>query len=76
MESLCMQDDVTKADDFVVEGYCFRCKMRKTMQGATETRMQNGKRAFHGTCITCGTRLFKIAADASTPSPPLLGNCP
>ena len=43
-----------------VEGYCFRCRTKREMQNATETRMKNGKPAVTGTCATCGTKMFKI----------------
>jgi hypothetical protein len=52
---------VTGTGDDEVQGYCFRCRMRKPMHAATETRMRNGKLAYTGTCVTCGTRMFKIA---------------
>ncbi|MDX1935228.1 MAG: DUF5679 domain-containing protein [Capsulimonadales bacterium] len=60
----------TGAKNEEIEAYCFRCRMRKTMDGATETRMRNGKRAFSGTCITCGTRMFKIVSLDPTESRP------
>jgi hypothetical protein len=56
----------TPASDEVA-AYCFRCKMRKPMHAATETRMRNGRRAFTGTCVTCGTRMFKIAPPEEQP---------
>jgi RNase P subunit RPR2 len=37
-----------------------RCKAKKEMKNATETRMKNGKPAVSGTCATCGTKMFKI----------------
>ncbi len=43
-----------------MEGYCFRCRAKREMQNATETRMKNGKPAVTGTCATCGTKMFKI----------------
>ena len=43
-----------------VEAYCVKCKSKKEMKNATETRMKNGKPAVSGTCETCGTKMFKI----------------
>ena len=43
-----------------MEAYCVRCKAKKEMKNATETRMKNGKPAVSGTCATCGTKMFKI----------------
>jgi hypothetical protein len=50
-----MQDDPDR-----LEAYCFRCKAKKQIKDPTETRMKNGKMAVSGTCITCGTKMFKI----------------
>jgi hypothetical protein len=44
------------------EGYCFRCKTRKNIKNATESRMKNGKPVVTGICNTCGTKIFKILA--------------
>lgn len=43
-----------------MEAYCVKCKSKKEMKNATETRMKNGKPAVSGTCETCGTKMFKI----------------
>lgn len=47
-----------------MEAYCFKCKAKKEMKDPTETRMKNGKPAVTGTCVTCGTKMFKIGAPA------------
>lgn len=44
------------------EAYCFRCKAKKPVNGATETRMKNGRMALTGSCVTCGAKVFKILA--------------
>jgi DNA-directed RNA polymerase subunit M/transcription elongation factor TFIIS len=44
------------------EAYCFRCKSKKPVTAATETRMKNGRMALSGSCITCGAKVFKILA--------------
>ena len=43
-----------------MDGYCFKCKAKKEMANGTETRTKNGKVAVTGSCITCGTKMFKI----------------
>jgi hypothetical protein len=45
-----------------MEAYCVRCKAKKEMKDPTETKMKNGKPAVSGTCVTCGTKMFKIGA--------------
>ena len=45
-------------------GYCMKCRAIKEMQAPTEMRMQNGKMAATGTCITCGIKIFKILPTA------------
>jgi hypothetical protein len=53
-----------------LEAYCFRCKTKKQMKTPTETRMKNGKMAVTGTCVTCGTKMFKILATPDDRSNP------
>ncbi len=43
-----------------MDGYCFKCKTKKEMSNETETRTKNGKIAVTGSCVTCGTKMFKI----------------
>jgi RNase P subunit RPR2 len=50
----------------VLTGYCMKCRAIKEMQAPTETRMQNGKMAATGMCITCGSKMFKILPSAKT----------
>jgi RNase P subunit RPR2 len=51
-----------------MEAYCVRCKAKKEMKDPVETKMKNGKPAVTGTCVTCGTKMFKIGASTSTES--------
>jgi hypothetical protein len=51
----------------IYEGYCFRCKTRKTIQDATETRMKNGRPVVTGICITCGTKIWKLLPTSDAP---------
>jgi hypothetical protein len=47
-----------------MDGYCFRCRAKKEMRDALESRLRNGKPCATGTCVTCGTKLFKILAES------------
>lgn len=40
--------------------YCVKCKAKKTMQGAQEVTMKNGRKAMKGKCESCGTGMYKI----------------
>jgi hypothetical protein len=50
----------TVAEVYDLDGYCFKCKIKKEMANPTETRTKNGKIAVTGSCVTCGTKMFKI----------------
>lgn len=43
-----------------VEAYCMKCKAKCEVKDATAVTMKNGKPAMTGTCVTCGTKIFKI----------------
>ena len=50
------------------EAYCVKCKAKGEMKDAKEVEM-NGKggtkrRAMTGTCVKCGTKMFKILGKA------------
>jgi DNA-directed RNA polymerase subunit RPC12/RpoP len=42
------------------EGYCVKCKAKKTMDNAEEITMKNGRPAVQGTCPDCSTKIFRI----------------
>jgi hypothetical protein len=42
------------------EGYCVKCKTKRTMKDDRRITMKNGKPATQGTCPVCGTKMFKI----------------
>ena len=57
------------------EGYCVKCKAKKTIADGVEETMKNGRKAIKGKCPTCGTVMFKIlgkaaAAAPTNPNPP------
>lgn len=47
-----------------MEAYCMKCKAKKEMKNPTVVTMKNGKPATEGTCTECGTKMFKIGAQA------------
>jgi hypothetical protein len=51
-----------------MEGYCVKCKAKREMSGAKEVSMKGKggtkKRAATGTCVKCGTKMFKILGKA------------
>lgn len=42
------------------EGYCVKCKAKRTMSNAKEVTMKNGRKALKGVCSKCGTGMYKI----------------
>jgi hypothetical protein len=40
-----------------IEGYCVRCKARRTMAGARVETSESGRRTARGTCPVCGARM-------------------
>jgi len=46
------------------EGYCVKCKAKRTIANAKQIKMANGRPALKGTCPVCGTGMFKILAPA------------
>ena len=42
------------------EGYCVKCKAKRTISNAKTVKMANGRPALKGTCPVCGTGMFKI----------------
>ena len=41
-------------------GYCVKCRQKREMKNATETKLKNGRPATKGVCSTCGTKMFRI----------------
>ena len=48
----------------MVEGRCMKCKQNREMKDPKETVMKNGMKAMKGTCVKCGTSMFKIVGKA------------
>ena len=43
-----------------MEGYCVKCKAKRTMKDAKQITMKNGRKAMKGVCPVCGTGMFRI----------------
>ena len=46
------------------DGYCVKCKAKRTIKDAKQVKMANGRPALKGTCPVCGTGMFKILPPA------------
>lgn len=47
------------------EGYCVKCKAKRTIKDGKVVKMANGRPAMKGTCPVCGTGMFKILPPAA-----------
>jgi hypothetical protein len=52
-----MSDDAQNAGE---EGYCVKCKEKRTMVEAEEVKMKNGRPAMKGKCEKCDCGMYKI----------------
>ncbi len=43
-----------------VQGYCVKCKSKRTMVETQEVKMKNGRPAMKGLCEKCSTGMYKI----------------
>lgn len=52
----------------MAEGYCVKCKTKKEMKDAKEVEFKGKggikRMALTGTCVTCGTKMYKILGKA------------
>lgn len=48
----------------MADGYCVKCKAKKTMANEEKVVMKNGKAALKGKCSDCGTTMFRITGKA------------
>jgi RNase P subunit RPR2 len=53
----------------MTEAFCMKEKAKLEMNGVSEVRMRNGRRALQGTCPSCGTKLFRILGKADQAGP-------
>lgn len=49
-------------EGLLMEGYCVKCKAKKEMKNPTVVTLKNGRPATVGTCVTCGTKIYKIGS--------------
>lgn len=43
-----------------VKGYCVKCRKPSEMKNAKEVKMKTGRKAMKGSCVKCGTGMYKI----------------
>ena len=43
-----------------VVGRCMKCKEQREMKDPKTVTMENGMNAAKGTCVKCGTNMYKI----------------
>ncbi len=43
-----------------VKGRCMKCREQRTIAGAYQDKMKNGRDCIKGKCEVCGTNMFKI----------------
>jgi len=48
------------SENYMVIGYCVKCRDKREMNGTQAVTMKNGKPATKGTCPTCGISMFRI----------------
>jgi hypothetical protein len=44
----------------MVTGFCMKCREKREIKDAAQTKMKNGRDAIKGKCPECGTGMFKI----------------
>ena len=42
------------------KGYCVKCRKPSEMKNPKEVKMKTGRMAMKGTCVKCGTGMYKI----------------
>ena len=40
--------------------YCVKCREKREIKDPQETTLKNGRPALKGTCLECGTNVFRI----------------
>jgi len=41
-------------------GYCMKCKQKREISNPKEIIMKNKRKAIQGTCLICGSKIFRI----------------
>ena len=52
--------NLIKRIDDMMDGYCVKCRAKRTMKNSKSVIMKNGRPAQKGICDTCNTTMFKI----------------
>ena len=52
--------NLIKSYDNIMDGYCVKCRSKRTMKNSKSVIMKNGRPAQKGICDTCDTIMFKI----------------
>lgn len=43
-----------------MEGYCVKCRAKKTMKNPSKSKTKNGRNLMRGSCPSCGTKMVKF----------------
>ncbi len=43
-----------------MEGYCVKCKAKREIKNPKKVTLKNGSKATSGTCVKCGTKVFRM----------------
>ncbi|MDH5186996.1 MAG: DUF5679 domain-containing protein [candidate division WOR-3 bacterium] len=43
-----------------MKAYCVKCRGMRDMKNEKEVKMKTGRKAMKGTCVKCGTGMYKI----------------
>ena len=43
-----------------MEGYCVKCRAKRTIAKAKKVTTKNGRSAMQGVCRTCGTKMTRF----------------
>lgn len=44
-----------------IEAFCVKCRKKVSMKGASLVTLKNGRKAWKGSCPTCGTTIYRFA---------------
>jgi hypothetical protein len=47
------------------KGYCVKCRKPREIKNPKEVKMKTGRMAMKGTCVECGTGMYKILPGAA-----------
>ena len=45
-----------------MQAYCVKCRQKQEIKDAKAIVMKNGRSAVQGTCVVCGTKVFRIGS--------------